>query len=159
MLTKDERQTAIRQIRQLPDKLETALRGLNDAQLDTPYGEGKWTLRQVVHHLADSHLNALARMKLILTESKPTWFAYDQDAWAAMPDALTLSPQVSVSILKGVQERMAVMLEHISSDDWQRLGMHPERGEMTVDDLASLYGRHGEKHVGHIMGLRQAKGW
>lgn len=159
MLSKDDRKQAIEQIRQMPAKLEAAVTSLTDKQLDTPYGEGKWTPRQVVHHVADSHMNALARMKLILTEAKPTWFAYKQDEWAKTPDVMTLAPQVSLWIIKGVQERMARLLEHLSENDWQKMGNHPERGMMTIDDLAELYARHGDKHVGHIMGLRTARGW
>lgn len=159
MLGTEERRKAIAQIRQMPAKLEAALAGLSDEQLNTPYGEGKWTPRQVVHHLADSHMNALARVKLILTETKPTWFAYKQDGWARTPDVFALSPSVSLAILKGVQERLATLLEKISDDDWRRSGIHPERGEMTIDDLVELYSRHGDKHVGHIMGLRSARGW
>jgi hypothetical protein len=159
MRSKEDRKQAIKQIRQMPAKLEAAVAGLTNKQLDTPYGEGKWTPRQVVHHVADSHMNALARIKLILTEAKPTWFAYKQDEWVKTPDVLTLAPQVSLAIIKGVQERMAVLLEGLTDDDWKRIGVHPERGEMTIDDLAELYSRHGDKHVGHIIGLRTAKGW
>jgi hypothetical protein len=159
MLSKDERRQAIEQIRALPTKLEQIVTGLNDKQLDTPYGEGKWTPRQVVHHVADSHMNALGRMKLILTEDKPTWFAYKQDAWAETADVTALSPRVSLDIVKGVQERMAKLLESLADADWQRSGNHPERGVMTIDDLAALYARHGDKHVGHIASLRSAKGW
>lgn len=159
MLTKEDRIQAIKQIREMPAKLEAAVAGLTDQQLDTPYGEGKWTPRQVVHHVADSHMNALGRMKLILTETKPTWFAYKQDEWAETPEVLTLSPQVSLAIIGGIQERMATLLEKLADDDWNRVGNHPERGDMTIDDLAELYSRHGDKHVGHIMGLRKSKGW
>ena len=159
MLSKEDRKQAIEQIRQMPAKLEAAVAGLTDKQLDTPYGEGKWTPRQVVHHVADSHMNALARMKLILTEAKPTWFAYKQDEWVKTPDVLTLTPRVSLDIIRGVQERMAMLLEGLDENDWKRVGVHPERGEMTIDDLAALYSVHGDKHVGHIMGLRASKGW
>jgi hypothetical protein len=159
MRSKEDKKQAIQRIRQLTAKMEAAVAGLSDRQLDTPYGEGKWTPRQVVHHVADSHMNALARMKLILTEAKPTWFAYKQDEWAKTPDVLTLAPQVSLAIIKGVQERMALLLEGLTDDDWKRVGVHPERGDMTIDDLAELYSRHGDKHVGHIMGLRTSKGW
>jgi hypothetical protein len=159
MLSKEDRKQAIEQIRQMPAKLEAAVAGLTDQQLDTPYGEGKWTPRQVVHHVADSHMNALARMKLILTEAKPTWFAYKQDEWAETPEVLALSPQVSLAMIGGIQERMATLLERLADDDWKRVGVHPERGDMTIDDLATLYAGHGDKHVGHIMGLRKSKGW
>lgn len=159
MLSKEERRNAIEKIRAMPAKLEAAVTGLTDKQLDTPYGEGKWTPRQVVHHVADSHMNALARMKLTLTEAEPTWFAYKQDEWVKTPDVLTIAPQTSLAIIRGVQERMATLLEGMGDQDWQRAGIHPERGEMTIDDLVELYSRHGDKHVGHIMGLRISNGW
>jgi uncharacterized damage-inducible protein DinB len=159
VLSKEERRKAIEQIRQLPANLEAVVAGLDEEQLDTPYGEGKWTPRQVVHHVADSHMNALARIKLILTESKPTWFAYKQDEWAKTPEVFASPPEVSLAIVDGVQERLATLLESIGDADWQRPGIHPERGEMTIADIAALYAQHGEKHVGQIAGLRATRGW
>ncbi len=153
-----DREQSIKKIEALPALLEEAVRGLSDRQLDTPYREGGWTVRQVVHHLADSHINALVRMKLILTENRPTLKPYDQDAWSKLPDShLPIAP--SLSILRGLHERWATLLRSIPEEAWSRVAVHPEAGEMTPDRLLSMYSGHGEKHVGHIRSLRTAKGW
>ncbi len=159
MLTPTQRKELIDKMRQLPDQIEAAVRGLDDQKLDTPYGPGKWTPRQVVHHLADSHMNALVRMKLVLTEDKPALKGYNQDDWAKFEDASKLSIAPSLVIIRGLHERLVHMLEHTKEADFQRLGVHSERGNITLDDLVLTYGRHGEKHCGQINGLRAAKGW
>ncbi len=159
MLTTPQRKELIDKMRQLPDQIESAIRGLNDLQLDTPYGPGKWTSRQVVHHLADSHMNAFVRMKLILAEDKPTLKPYNQDDWAKFEDAAKLPVGSSLGILRGLHERLVHMLDHTKEADFQRVASHPERGDITLDDLVVIYGRHGEKHCGQINGLRAAKGW
>lgn len=159
MLTVQQRSELIDKMRQLPDQIDSAVRGLNDAQLDTPYGPGKWTPRQVVHHLADSHMNALIRMKLVLTEDKPALKGYSQDDWAKFDDAAKLPVNSSLAIIRGLHERLVYMLEHTKESDFQRAGVHSERGDITLDDLVVTYGRHGEKHCAQINGLRSAKGW
>jgi hypothetical protein len=159
MLTPTQRKELIEKMRQLPDQIDAAVRGLNDSQLDTPYGPGKWTPRQVVHHLADSHMNAIVRMKLVLTEDKPTLKGYNQDDWAKFDDAAKLPVQSSLAIIRGVHERLVHMLNHTKEADFQRLAIHSERGDLSLDDLVLTYGRHGEKHCGHINGLRSANGW
>jgi hypothetical protein len=160
MLTRDERLEAIAKIRNLPSAAETAVKGLSGTQLDTPYGEGKWTLRQVIHHLADSHLMAFARTKQMLAEEQPKLFAYDQNEWANTKDAGTPSPiGPSLAILRGVHERWGLLLETLPEAAWARKGIHFRRGEMTLDDLLSIYAHHGENHVKQITGLRAAKGW
>ena len=159
MLTSDQRREYISKIKQLPVIIEKAVASLNDSQLDTPYGEGKWTVRQVVHHLADSHMNAFIRMKLVLTENHPTLKAYEQDDWAKTPDAHKLPVASSLAILKGLHERMNALLSSASEDDFRRTAFHPENGEMTLDDLVAIYGKHGEKHVESIIALRGRKGW
>ena len=152
------RQQMIRNIEALPARVEEAVRGLSDAQLDTPYREGGWTVRQVVHHLADSHMNALVRTKLILTEQRPTLKTYDQNAWSGLPDAkLPVAP--SLAILHGLHERWAALLKSLAETDWERTALHPEAGEMTPDKLISMYSRHGENHLSQIRSLREAKGW
>lgn len=158
-MTSDERRRKIGKIRDLPPLLEGAVRGLNDAQLDTPYRQGGWTVRQVVHHLADSHMNAVVRMKLILTEEKPSLKPYDQDAWAVLPDALKVPIGVSMEIIHGLHDRWFRLLESVAEDAWSRAGYHPERGDVTLESMLTTYAEHGEKHVGQIMGLRRAKGW
>lgn len=159
MLTPVQRKELIDKMRQLPDQIEAAVHGLDDQKLDTPYGPGKWTPRQVVHHLADSHMNAFVRMKLVLTENKPTLKPYNQDDWAKFEDASKLPLAPSLAIIRGLHERLVYLLEHTKESDFQRPGVHSERGNITLDDLVSTYGRHGEKHCGQINGLRAAKGW
>lgn len=159
MLNADQRRDLIEKMRQLPDQIDAAVRGLNDQQLDTPYGPGKWTPRQVVHHVADSHMNAFVRMKLVLAENKPTLKPYSQDDWAKFDDAAKLPVHSSLAIIRGLHERLVHMLIHAKEADFQRAAVHPERGDMTLDDLVVIYGRHGEKHCGQINGLRAAKGW
>lgn len=159
MLTPTQRKELIDKMRQLPHQIEAAVHGLDDQKLDTPYGPGKWTPRQVVHHLADSHMNALIRMKLVLTEDKPALKGYNQDDWAKFGDAAKLPVNSSLAIIRGLHERLVHMLEHTKESDFQRQGVHSERGNITLDDLVLTYGRHGEKHCGQINGLRAAKGW
>jgi hypothetical protein len=158
-MTSDERRRKIGKIRDLPSLLEDAVKGLNDAQLDTPYRQGGWTVRQVVHHVADSHMNAVIRMKLILTEEKPALKPYDQDKWAVLSDTTNVPVGISLGILRGLHDRWFRLLENVKEADWGRAGYHPERGDVTLESVLNTYAEHGEKHVGHIMGLRRAKGW
>jgi hypothetical protein len=146
-------------LRQLPAAAEAAVHGLNDAHLDTPCGEGEWTVRQVVHHLADAHMNGFIRMKLILTEEQPTLKPYDQDAWARLCDSTELPVRAALSILAGLHERWSGLLESVPESSWRRSATHPESGPVTLDGLLVTYARHGETHVRQITGLRAAKGW
>ena len=158
MLNAEQRRDGIARLLELPGLVEEAVRGLDDAQLDTPYRDGGWSVRQVVHHLADSHLNALIRMKLTLTEEHPPLKPYDQDEWARLGDAaLPVAP--SLAILRGVHERWAALLESLPEEAWSRTAYHPERGDITLDDQLSLYAGHGVHHVGQITGLRTRNGW
>lgn len=159
MLTALERRQRIARLRNLPKQLQEAVKGLDDAQLQTPYREGGWTVAQVVHHLADSHLNAYVRMRLILTEDKPALKTYDQNAWANFADAKSPVLAPSIAILRGLHRRWSNLLRSVGRKDWQRAGHHPEHGEMTVEDILVTYSDHGEKHVGHILGWRQRNGW
>lgn len=154
-----DRQHSIAKIASLPAALAEAVAGLTDAQLDTPYGEGKWTIRQVVNHVSDSHMNGFCRMKLVLTESHPTLKPYDQNAWAVLADTAGYPVSAALQILSGLHERWVVLLKSVRESDWQRTGFHPESGELTLDDLLVDYAEHGEKHIGHIMGLRRAREW
>jgi hypothetical protein len=149
----------ILKIQSLPAALLAAGDGLVDAQLDTPYREGGWTVRQVVHHLADSHMNAFLRMKLILTEEHPTLKPYDQDVWARTGDSRAAPIASSLVLLEGLHARWARLLEEIPGDAWSRTGFHPERGDVSLENLLQTYAAHGEKHVGQITGLRKARGW
>lgn len=154
-----DRRTHIQMLRQLPGKLRDAVAGLDDGKLDTPYREGGWTVRQVVHHLADSHVHAYVRMKLMVNEDHPAIKPYDQNVWAANSDALQGPIAASLDILDGLHRRWADFLEHLPESAWLRSGLHPERGEITMAGTLDTYARHGEKHLEHILGLRRVRGW
>lgn len=158
-MTPKERSVAIDRLRRLPDLLESAVRGLTDVQLDTPYREKGWTVRQVVHHLADSHANAFIRCKLILTEQHPTIKPYNQDLWAMSVDGKSMPVGSSLLILRGLHERWAALLDSLVDEQWTRAGLHPERGEVTIESLLTTYAGHGERHVGQITGLRSTRAW
>ncbi len=159
MASKKDRREKIERIRALPGELEEAVRGLGDEQLDTPYREGGWTVRQVVHHLADSHLNAFVRMKLILTEDHPTLKPYDQERWADRPDASETPIDPSLLILRGLHRRWVELLSGVEEAEWTRGADHPEDGRVTLEGLLRIYARHGANHVGQILQLRTARGW
>jgi len=145
-------------IRRLPGELCQAVSGLNDAQLDTPYREGGWTIRQVVHHLGDSHVNSFVRFKLALTEDSPTIKPYDEAAWAKLPDSL-LPINVSLDFIESLHARWASLLTAMSEDDFQRELIHPENGRQKLSTLLAIYAWHGRHHTAHITGLRQRQGW
>jgi uncharacterized damage-inducible protein DinB len=153
-----DRPRKIEAIRRLPSELNATIDGLTDSQLDIPYREGGWTPRQIVHHIADSHMNAFIRMKLVLAEEHATFKPYDQDVWAKMPDyGNDLAP--SLAIITGIQERMADVLSSAKDEEWSRTAYHPENGEMTLDDLLDMYTGHGKHHVDQILSLRERMGW
>ncbi len=149
----------INKIRVLPGQIESSVKGLSDSQLDTPYREGGWTVRQVVHHLADSHMNAYIRMRLIVTEDHPTLKPYDQDEWARQHDAAHDPLAASMNILKGLHPRWTNFLESLPDTAWKRTAHHPEIGEVSLEDLLKIYADHGENHVGQIDKLRAAQKW
>jgi hypothetical protein len=154
-----DRALHLRALRDLPGKLRETVAGLNDSQLDTPYRNGGWTVRQVVHHLADSHMHAYLRMKLMVNEDHPTIKPYDQNVWATNGDSAKGAIASSLDLLGGLQSRWADFLEGLPETAWERRALHPERGEVTMSGTLETYARHGEKHIGHIMGLRRARGW
>jgi len=154
-----KRAAAIRDIAQFPDKLSAAVAGLNDAQLDTPYRDGGWTVRQVVHHVVDSHMNAYVRCKLMVTETDPPLKAYNEQTWAELPDAKTLPVSDSLHIVDGLHRRWVTFLESLAASDFARTGIHSERGPITIDTLMQIYGWHCRHHVAHITELRKRKGW
>jgi uncharacterized damage-inducible protein DinB len=145
-------------IESLPGNMKDAVAGLSDAQLDTPYRDGGWTLRQVVHHVADSHMNAYVRLKLALTEESPAIKPYDEKLWAELPDS-RLSVEVSIALLEMLHARWSVLLRSLKNDTWARTWRHPEHGERTLDYLLQLYAWHSRHHVGHVRSLRERKGW
>jgi hypothetical protein len=154
-----KRQEKIAALRTLPDEVRKAVTGLNDSQLDTPYRDGGWTVRQVVHHIADSHMNAYIRARLILTENNPTLKPYDQNSWAQLIDAACAPVAPSLAIIAGVHDRLVRLFEHCSDSDWSRTAHHPESGPMTLEKILNIYWGHGRNHVGQILGLRNQKGW
>jgi uncharacterized damage-inducible protein DinB len=158
MFNREERNSKIGEIRAFPPILRAAVDGLNDQQLDTRYRDGGWTARQVVHHVADSHANAYLRFKWLATEDHPTIKIYDQDVWASLPDSL-LSVESSLRLLDGLHERWAGFLESLPAEAWSRTGMHPERGEVSLDNLLEIYSWHGAHHAGQITDLRARQGW
>ena len=145
-------------LRELPDKLRTALAGLSDAQLDTPYREGGWTVRQVVHHIADSHANSYFRVKLALTEENPTIKAYDEAAWARLPDS-RLPVDGSLAMTDAVHQRLIALLEPLSDAEMQKTFQHPERGDVTLANNLAIYAWHSQHHLAHITRLRERMGW
>jgi hypothetical protein len=155
----EKRVVWIRNIAELPGKLRQAVRGLSATQLDTPYREGGWTVRQVVHHLADSHMNSFVRFKLALTESSPTIKPYDQAAWAETPDARGVDIAVSLSLLEGLHARLSILLSAMTAADFARTFNHPENGLMTLDRNLQTYSWHSLHHVAHITTLRKTRGW
>lgn len=142
----------------LPSKLRAAVAGLTDAQLDTPYREGGWTVRQLVHHVADSHMNGLIRVKLALTEEAPTIKPYAQQLWANLPDS-KLPIELSLGILDGVHERLDAIVAALTSDDYAKTFVHPDNGLTRLDNWVQLYAWHSRHHVAHVTELRKAKGW
>lgn len=155
----EQRRHYIADLRDLPTVLEQATAGLDDTQLDTPYRDGGWTIRQVVHHVADSHINAFIRIKLILTEDYPTLRPYDQDRWAELPDTLTLPINVSLRLLHNLHERMATVVETAADDAWSRMAYHPENGDMSFEEVVRNYAGHGKHHAEQILDLRNRMGW
>jgi uncharacterized damage-inducible protein DinB len=148
-LTPAERKAMIKTIADTPKNLTAALEGMSEKQIDTPYRPGGWTVRQVVHHLPDSHMNAFIRMKLALTANSPTVTAYDEDEWAKLPDArIPIAP--SVTMLTALHERWVALLDAMKPEDFQKTVTHPEHGQITVDYLLALYSWHGPHHVGHV---------
>jgi uncharacterized damage-inducible protein DinB len=142
-----------------PQKLREAVAGLNARQLDTPYRAGGWTVRQVVHHLADSHLNAYARFRLALTEDTPTICPYDQALWAELPDAKTGDVETSLSLLDAVHSRWLACIRAIPAEAFDRTYRHPEMGVVSLHQQLALYAWHGRHHVAHITSLVQRSGW
>jgi len=153
------RRRAVADIGALPGHLATAVLGLNEAQLDTPYRPGGWTVRQVVHHVADSHLNAFIRLKLALTEERPTIAAYDEKKFAALAD-VRLPVVVSLELVRSLHARWLAIYGTMTDDDWARTFVHPEYPDpLTLDWQVQMYGWHSRHHVAHITALRAREGW
>ena len=157
----DERRLdCIARIAAAPAALRPAVAGLSDAQLDTPYREGGWTVRQVVHHVPDSHLNAYTRFRLALTEPTPTIRPYFEDRWAELADARSAPVELSLALLESLHQRWVLLLRSLAPADWERRYLHPEHGrEWTLDEVLAMYAWHGEHHTAHVTRLRDRLGW
>jgi hypothetical protein len=155
----DARRQAIQAIAELPASLSQALDGLDPAQLDTPYRDGGWTLRQLAHHVADSHLNAYARLRLALTEDWPVIKPYNEALWAELADARTLPVEVSLALLTPLHTRWVSLLGSLDEPSWQRGYVHPGNGRTTVAAMTALYSWHGRHHTAHALALRARMGW
>ena len=155
----ERRQLLIRDIANLPAQIRAATTGLGDAQLDTPYREGGWTVRQVVHHLADSHVNAYIRTRWALTEEAPMIKAYDEGAWARLSDAQLGPIEPSLALLQSLHLRWVSLLRALPEEAFERKFVHPESGDNTLGKQMELYSWHGQHHLAHVTTLRQSQGW
>lgn len=158
-ITAEERQALIQQIEEAPAKLREAVKGLDNRQLDTPYREGGWTVRQVVHHLPDSHLNSYLRFKWTMTENQPTIKAYEEQLWAELVDAKSGPTEISLVLLEALHKRWVLFLRSLTPADFAKTFIHPENGLMNLDRLVQLYAWHGRHHVAHITSLRERMKW
>jgi hypothetical protein len=158
-LTADQRRAAIDTIAGTPSQLRAAVRGLNDTQLDTPYRPGGWTVRQVIHHVPDSHANAYCRFKLALTEDTPTIKPYDESAWAQLEDSRSTPIETSLTLLDVLHDRWVRVLRAMTSSDFSRRLNHPDNGIMSLDQLLAMYAWHGPHHVAHVTRLREREQW
>jgi uncharacterized damage-inducible protein DinB len=157
-LTAPARAAAIGRLASIPNELQEAVRGLDGSQLDTPYRDGGWTVRQVVHHIADSHMHAYIRSKLTMTEQDPPIRAYDENQWAKLADAQgPVGP--SLLLVQSLHDRWVHCLRALPESAFARTSVHSERGKMTLDDFTALYAWHGTHHIAHITQLRRRKGW
>jgi hypothetical protein len=158
VLSPGELRNAIATLAEAPGLLRNAVEGLHQPQVNTPYREGGWTVRQVVHHLADSHMNAFIRVRLALTEDWPTITAYDEKAWAVLHD-VAAPIEWSLELIESLHARWVMLLSSLEDDQWQRGFVHPERGRMTVEVATLMYAWHSKHHIAHITHLRAQKGW
>lgn len=158
-LSPAERTQKIESLAAAPAKFRAAIAGLDNAQLDTPYRDGGWTVRQVIHHLADSHLNSSIRFRMALTENEPTITAYNEKLWAELSDARTAPVEISLAMLDALHNRWVLLLKSFGPADFAKTFRHPEHGAMSLDDALSLYEWHGRHHAAHITSLRAAKNW
>ncbi|MBZ5537653.1 MAG: bacillithiol transferase BstA [Acidobacteriia bacterium] len=158
-ITAEKRQLFIDQIAEAPAKLRAAVEGLSPQQLETPYRPDGWTVRQVVHHVPDSHLNSYIRFKLAMTEEEPTIKPYHEDRWAELEDARTAPLATSLTLLEALHSRWVQFLRSLAPQDFARTFQHPELGPMTLEKNLCLYAWHGRHHVAQINSLRERMGW
>ena len=158
-LNEAHREEFINDIEQTPAALRSAVQGLSSHEIETRYREGGWTVRQVVHHVPESHMNAYIRFKLALTEESPTIKPYLEDRWATLPDVHSTPPEVSLSLLDALHNRWVRLLRSLQARDWKRTFNHPELGIVPLEKTLALYAWHGKHHVAHITELRKKMGW
>ena len=158
-LTPDQRREFIDAIAAVPSRLADAIRGLSPAQLDTPYRPGGWAVRQVVHHLPDSHMNSYVRFKLALTEEEPTIKPYEENLWAQLADSRETPVETSLALLENLHKRWTILLRSLKPGDFVRNFRHPELGLTSLDQALALYAWHGRHHVAHITALRERNAW
>jgi hypothetical protein len=159
IITPEKRKQYVDQLAQTPEKLRGIVGGLSPAQLDTPYRPDGWTIRQVIHHLADSHTNAYIRFKMALTEDTPTVKSYDQALWAELEDSRTASVEDSLSLFEGLYRRWAFLLKSLSAESFARKLNHPDAGIISLDRYLGMCVWHGHHHIAHIQELRQKMNW
>lgn len=155
----EERRGLIGGIAALPANLRAAVAGLTEEQLDSPYRPEGWTVRQVVHHMPDSHLNCYTRFKLALTEDDPLIKPYEEDRWASLADSRETPIEVSLTLTEALHSRWVILLRSMTPEQWRRTFRHPEHGSVTLDRALALYAWHGRHHVAHVTSLRQRSGW
>jgi uncharacterized damage-inducible protein DinB len=158
-LTQSDRANLVEDIAATPANLRAAVAGLSEDQLETPYREGGWTVRQLAHHVPDSHMNAYIRFKLALTEEEPTIKPYEEARWAELADTAETPVETSLTLLDALHTRWVTLLNSLKASDWSRKFKHPEMGPMTLDKTLALYAWHGKHHVAHITALRKNKNW
>lgn len=158
-LSDSERIALIQEIDETPAKLRAAVNNLSQEQIDTPYRQGGWTVRQVVHHLPDSHLNSYIRFKLAVTEDQPTIKPYKEQLWAELVDAKSSPIELSLTLLESLHHRWVIFLRSLGAADFAKTVNHPENGLMSLDRLLQLYAWHGRHHVAHITTLRERMSW
>lgn len=158
-LSPAERAECIDRIAAVPARLRAAVQELEDARLDTPYRPGGWTVRQLVHHVPDSHMNAYVRFKLALTEESPLIKTYDEAAWAELEDTRLVSPETSLRLLEALHERWVAVLRSMGDAEFARTLQHPEWGPLRLDFMLALYAWHGDHHVAHVTTLAEREGW
>jgi hypothetical protein len=158
-LSSEQRTSLIDEIAAAPAALRAAVKGLSSEQIETPYRDGGWTVRQVVHHVPESHMNAFVRFKLALTEDQPTIKPYMEDRWAKLPDVKATPVEISLVLLEALHDRFVRLLRAMVPEEWKRTLNHPEMGIVPLEKNLVIYAWHGKHHVAHITELRKRMGW
>jgi uncharacterized damage-inducible protein DinB len=158
-LSPEQKQEFLADIEQTAGRLRAAIAGLSAAQLDTPYRPEGWTVRQVVHHMPDSHMNSYIRYKMALTEEEPTIKTYAEDRWAELADTNATPIEVSLTLLDSLHQRWSVLLRSLTNGEWKKSFRHPEHGPMSLEKALALYAWHGKHHVAHVTELRKRMSW